>query len=119
MFFKAEIPIEAVRVLIAEAPSNITGVRTVGAALYTLGCLNAFRAEDVPEPFGAAPAECPDVPDCTDELCREIEAYLPEDERDGVPGYQAAELSPVLQFLLGKLIERVLEEAKKVLPIFS
>lgn len=118
MFFKAEIPIGAVRVLIAEAPRDITGVRTVGAALYTLSCLNAFRGEDVPAPFGTAPEPCA-VPVFTDELCRQIEAYLPEDEEDGVPGYQAAELSPVLQFLLGKLIERVLEEAKKVLPIFG
>lgn len=70
LYFKAELPLDAVRTLIAEARTNPAGVVAVDAALHVAGSLNAYRGDG--GPFGSGSHQ-----DCTiDELCDQVEAAI-------------------------------------------
>lgn len=99
LYFKAELPLDAVRTLIAEARTNPAGVVAVDSALHVAGSLNAYRGDG--GPFGNA-----NLGDQTfEQLCDKAEAYLPDDEKDGVPGYEA---NPMLEALVAALIQKIL-----------
>lgn len=102
LYFKAELPLDAVRTLIAEARTNPAGVVAVDAALHVAGSLNAYRGDD----RDIGPFAAPGLGDKTfEQLCDKVEAYLPDDEKDGVPGYEA---NPMLEALLAALIQKIL-----------
>ncbi len=109
LYFTPGLPVDAVRRLIEVARTEPVGVVAVDAALHIAGSLNAYRG-DGPGPFGASSASAPDCD--IDECCEKIEAYLPEDEKDGVPGYEA---NPILNALITVLVRKILERFLPVL----
>lgn len=94
LYFKAELPLDAVRKLIAEARTNPAGVVAVDAALHVAGSLNAYRGDG--GPFGYNPPRDYTV----DELCDQIEA--------AIDGPQEGYGNPIFEAILAALVQKIL-----------
>lgn len=76
MYFNAEFPTDAVRTVISNIRTgNYVGAETVDAAVYALGCANAFRQSE-PTPLGDSSEDYTDLTD--EQVCTKLETHLDE-----------------------------------------
>lgn len=94
LYFKAELPLDAVRTLIAEARTNPAGVVAADAALHIAGSLNAYRGDG--GPFGNNSHQDRTI----DELCDQVEA--------AIDGPQEGYGNPIFEALLAALVKKIL-----------